>query len=382
MKRREFLQRSAAMGAGLGLVGTFSLNGCVSPDSEAAEETTRALRILVLGGTGFIGPHTIRYALERGHTVSMFNRGRSAPDLFPEVERLIGDRNDDLTALEGREWDVVIDNHATNPRWVRDSAQLLSGSVGHYVFISTLSVYADNSTIGTDEDDPTFYRDGVDLDTEADDLDYGTAKSIAESEAERAFPGRTTVIRPGLIVGPGDRTDRFSYWPIRVQQGGEVMAPGDGTDPTQFIDARDLTAFVVRTAEEAVEADRGSITINAVGPAEPMPMRDVLEGCREVTGSDATFTWVPADFLAEHQVRPWSHMPIWVPPTPETAGFSQFSNARALERGMTFRPMADTVRDLLEWHATRPEEERLRLRSGISREREAEVLEAWHARNG
>ncbi len=378
MDRRDFIRTSAVAGGALGLGVIPGLQACAQTSNGEEGSAPRALRMLILGGTGFIGPHTIASALDRGHTVAMFNRGRTNPDLFPEVERLVGDRNSDLSALEGREWDVVIDNHATNPRWVRDSAQLLKDNVGHYIFISTLSVYSDNSVIGLDEDTgATFYREGVDLDAEADDLDYGTAKSIAEYEAERAFPGRTTVIRPGLIVGPRDRTDRFSYWPVRIARGGDVLAPGDGTDPTQFIDARDLSDFSIRMAEEQVFQ-----TINAVGPADPMPMQTLLEGIKEITESDATLHWAPADFLAEQGVRPWSHMPVWVPSSSEMMGFSRFSNERAQNLGLTFRPLENTVSDLLEWYATRPEEERNNLRAGLSPEREAEVLAALAARGG
>ena len=386
--RRTFIKQSAVAGGALGLGALGCSEGApvgadagatMAPAGATTTGVTRAdrvLRVLVLGGTGFIGPHTIRYALDRGHTVTMFNRGRTNPELFPEVERLVGDRNDDLESLRGRDWDVVLDLPATNPQWVKDSAELLADHAELYVHISTLSVYSDNSIIGLDEaTGPTFRREDVDL-PEDGRLPYGLAKTLAEEEARVAFGGRALIIRPGLIVGPGDPTDRFTYWPVRVDRGGEVLAPGDGTDQAQIIDARDLMAFTVDMAERNMVG-----TYNAVGPESPLSMIEMLAGCRAVTTGPCSFTWVTPQFLAEQGVRGWSDMPVWVPPAPEMAGFSAFSNTKAVAAGLTFRPLADTARDTIEWHATRPVEQRENMRSGVSAEREAELLEAWHSRS-
>lgn len=380
--RRTFIKQSAAVGVGIGLTScgsgadvALTLAEAPTASEGGTPRAERSLRVLVLGGTGFIGPHTIRYALDRGHTVTMFNRGRTNPELFPEVERLVGDRNGDLESLRGRDWDVVLDLPATNPQWVKDSTALLRDHAELYVFISTLSVYSDNSIIGLDEaTGPTFRREDVQL-PEGGRLPYGLAKTLAEEEARVAFEGRATIIRPGLIVGPGDPTDRFTYWPVRVDRGGEILTPGDGTDHAQIVDARDLMAFTVQMAEQGTTG-----TYNAVGPESPLTMVEMLAGCRAVTTGPCSFTWVTPEFLAEQSVRGWSDMPVWVPPSDDMAGFSSFSNQKALEAGLTFRPLADTARDTIEWHATRPVEARENMGSGISAERERELLAAWHSR--
>lgn len=383
LDRRDFIRLSTtataalATGAcvdGAGAGGSGSTRGT---DAAAGRGETapapRALRILILGGTGFIGPHQVRYARERGHTLTLFNRGVTAPDLFPGVEQLRGDRNDDLTALEGRSWDVVIDNPATDPDWVRRSAGLLHGAVEQYVYVSSLSAYSDMSEIGIDEDAPThtFASAGVDPDT-TDRLPYGLAKAESERVAVEIFGDRATIVRPGLIVGPGDPTDRFTYWPVRIDRGGEILSPGAPTDPTQMVDARDLAEFMVGCAEEG---HTGPFNVNG----RPRGMAELLYGIRAVTTEPASFTWVAADFLASQEVSPWSDMPCWVPPVGEMAGFARFDVSRALEHGLAYRPLATTARDTLDWHAGRPEEDRAELGSGLSPEREAEVLAAWHA---
>lgn len=227
--RREFLANAAALSGTLGL-------GMPLLASEPPPKTDKPLRILILGGTGFIGPHQVRYAMARGHKLTLFNRGRTNPGLFPDIELLEGDRNGKLDALKGREWDVVIDNPATLPRWVRDSAQLLKNSAKQYIFISTVSVYAEGIKPGADETAPLATTTDPNPEKVTGE-NYGALKALAEKEAEKAFPGRTTIIRPTLIVGPGDQTDRFTYWPVRIDRGGEVLAPGDPRDPVQLIDA-------------------------------------------------------------------------------------------------------------------------------------------------
>jgi len=336
------------------------------------------LKILILGGTGFTGPFQVRYAVARGHTVTVFNRGRRQADLPDSVEHLIGDRNDDLKALEGREWDVVIDNPTTLPNWVRLSGKLLKDACRQYVFISTISVYADNSKVGMDETTPVLEYTG-DADPFSLELSsamryYGALKALSEREAAYWFPGRATIIRPGLIVGPGDESDRFTYWPVRIDRGGEVLAPNTPNDPTQMIDARDLAEWTIRMVEQ------GDIGVyNATGPEKPRPIGEMLNGIKSAIGSNASFTWVPQDFLQEQKVSAWSDLPVWVPQGPRMAGFMTGSVAAAMAKGLTYRPLEVTARDTLAYHKSRPPERQANMRAGLKAEREAEVLAAWHA---
>jgi 2'-hydroxyisoflavone reductase len=373
--RREFLRLAGAGALGFGLIPP----GLACATGEPPDAAPRAMRILILGGTSFIGPHQVKYALERGHEVSIFNRGRTEPpffhDLFERVEKLRGDRNDDLAALETGEWDAVLDNSASVPRWVRQSAGLLSERAGHYLFVSSISAYGDPSTVGLDEDSPVATIEDETIE-EITGESYGPLKALSEQEAMKAFPGRATVVRPGLIVGPGDPTDRWTYWPVRVDRGGEVMAPGTPDDPVQVIDARDLSEFMIRLVEQGHAG-----TYNATGPATRMGMGPMLTETREALGADATFTWVDAEFLQEHEVQPWLHMPAWVPPEGEGGGLLQVSIARALEKGLTFRPLGETATDTVAWWNTLDEERQGRSRFGLPAEREVEVLAAWHARD-
>jgi len=339
------------------------------------------LRILILGGTGFTGPHQVRYALERGHTVTLFNRGRERKDWPGKVEELIGDRNTgDLKALEGRDWDVCIDNPTTLPFWVRDAGRVLHDKVQQYVFISTVSVYADDDK-PADESAPLARYTGTDAMAEtAESLRanvaalYGPLKAVSEQEARKQFPGMVTIIRPGLIVGPGDETDRFTYWPARLSRGGEVLAPGDGTDDVQFIDARDLAEWTIRMTESRVFG-----TFNATGPEQPLQMRGMLTGIATAIHSDARITWVPKDFLEARKVAPWSDMPVWVPGQGDSAGFAKRSIRNAVAAGLTFRPLAITATDTLDWFKQQPPDRQAKLRAGLSPAREHELLSAWKA---
>lgn len=368
ISRRSFVAVTAAATA----TAAAALAQSSTPSSSPAP---KPLRILILGGTGFTGPHQVRYAVSRGHKVTVFNRGKTNPNSVPAgVERLQGDRSTGaLDALKGREWDAVIDVPSTLPRWVREAATLLKDSASQYVFVSTISVYADNSKVGMDETaglatltDPTVEQ--VTGET------YGGLKALAEKEAEKAFPGRTTIIRPGLIVGEGDNSDRFTYWPVRIARGGEVLAPGNPTDPVQFIDARDLAEWIIRMVEQKAYG-----TYNATGPAHPLTMAEMLYGIKGVTTAGAQFTWVPATFLEAQKVNPWSDMPVWIPPIGEMTGFATVSIKRALDKGLTFRSLADTTQATLAFHESRPAERKAKLRSGLTPEREAEVLAAWKA---
>jgi len=381
--RREFVKAGALAAGAVGL-GAGPLAGEVLAGAEKGGERTRtdagaarpgrALRILILGGTGFIGPHEVRYARERGHSLTLFNRGRTAPELFPGVEQLRGDRaTGDLEALRGREWDVVIDNSSSNPQWTRDSAQLLKDNVGQYVFISTQSVYASRAEIGIDETAPVGRPDLP----KSEWSGYGPNKALCEEEAEKAFPGRATVVRPSLIVGPGDGTDRWTYWVVRTNRGGVAAVPGTPRDPMQFIDARDLCEWVIRMCESGTPG-----IFNAVGPGSPLNSAEMFYGIRAVTSTPVSFVWIDADFLEEMGIRPWSDMPAWFPPRGRTAGFARMSNARALAAGLTFRPLAVTARETLEWFLSQPADRQADLRSGMNPGREEDLLAAWRVRNG
>jgi len=371
--RRRFIERSLMTIGALGLSPSLAAEGDASP--------RRKLRILILGGTGFTGPHQVRYALARGHEVTLFNRGREPQQWPGPVEELIGDRNTgDLKALEGGRWDVCIDNPTTLPFWVRDAGRVLHGRVGQYIFISTVSVYASNDK-PEDESAPLAPYTGADPMAETaatlrgriGEL-YGPLKAASEHEAARWFPDALTIIRPGLIAGPGDETDRFTYWPVRVARGGEVLAPGDGSDPVQFIDARDLAEWTIRMAES-----RTTGVFNATGPQRPLTMSAMLKGIADPMQTDARLTWVPSAFLEAHQVSPWSDLPVWVPGQGESAGFARRDIGRAVRAGLTFRPLAATSADTLAWFRRQPAERQAKLRAGLAPEREAQLLVEWNA---
>ncbi len=390
LDRRDFLKGACVVGGGLALgtqpgsAKTVSGLSTSSPAPQAPEADTYSgapKRLLILGGTGFIGPHMVKYAVERGHEVTIFTRGRSEADI-PDVERLIGDRTGDLTALEGRSWDVILDNNARDYRWVELSTDLLKDSADQYLFVSSISAFSvaamDLEGVSyplkepvVDEESPLFEKP-ADFE-EGQEAPYGLSKTLGEQASEAAFPGRATVVRPGLIVGPGDPTDRFTYWPVRIEKGGEVLAPSDGSDPTQIIDVRDLTEWIVRLAEAGTFG-----VFNATGPGTRMSMSEMLYGIRAITSTPVSFTWVPFGFLQEQEVRPWSDMPAWIPNDP----ISFVSVERAVAAGLTFRPLADTALDTLQFHQARPEEERMNMQVGIAPVREREVLAAWHKAKG
>ncbi len=335
----------------------------------------KPMRLLILGGTGFIGPYQIRYALARGHHVTIFNRGRQRESWPGPVEELLGDRDGDLKALEGRDWDVCIDNPTTLPVWVRDAAHVLKGHVGRYIFISTISAYAANDS-AADETAPlaAYKGDGPMAETvkslNAQPQLYGPLKAASEKEAQNQYgEAATTIIRPSLIVGPGDGTDRFTYWPVRLARGGEILAPGEGNDPVQFTDARDLAEWTIRMAEQ-----RTTGIFNACGPAQPITMRRMLEGIAEGIRVDPKLAWAPEDFLKANKVLAWSNMPVWIPGQGATFGFHRRDIRRALAAGLTYRPLPVTAADTLAWFRTLPAERQAKLRSGLAPEREAQLL--------
>jgi 2'-hydroxyisoflavone reductase len=329
------------------------------------------MRLLVLGGTAFVGRHLVEVALERDHTVTLFTRGQTNPGVFPEVEHLLGDRESDLSPLAGRDFDAVIDTSGYVPRVVKASAELLAGQVGRYVFVSTVSVYEGAATL--DESTPTQRAD----DEESEDVlgAYGPLKALCEQAVESALPGRALVIRPGLVVGRYDYTGRFGYWPHRVALGGEVLAPGNPGSRVWLIDARDLAAWIIRL----VEAQAAGV-YNAAGPGSALTMGDLLDECARITGSDATFTWVDDAFLLEHGVVPYTELPLWVPEL--DGGYPTIELTRALAAGLTLRPIGDTIRDVLDWgsgDATATGTFGLaRAPGGLASHRERELLADWH----
>jgi 2'-hydroxyisoflavone reductase len=333
------------------------------------------VRVLVLGGTVFVGRHVVEAALARGDEVTLFNRGRTAAELFPGVERLRGDRDGGLDALRGGEWDVVVDTSGFVPRVVRQSAELLADRVALYVFVSSISVYADLSRPGVTENAPVLTVE--DETTEDIDEHYGALKASCEEVVEQALPGRALIVRPGLIAGPDDPTGRFTYWPMRLARGGEVLAPAPPERFTQFIDVRDLVEWMRNIAGEGATG-----TFSATGM--PVSFGELLRTCAAVTGTDSDVEWVDEDVLVEAGIHPWSELPLWLPGE-EDAGHAELDVTKALDSGLSLRPLEETVRDTLLWAqglagpAPRQADGRYRVAT-LTPEREAELLAAWHAR--
>ncbi len=323
------------------------------------------MRILILGGTIFLGRHLVDIAKTRGHEITLFNRRQHNPDLFPDVEKLRGDRDGDLTALEGHQWDAVIDTCGYVPRLVQTAAELLADCVKHYTFISSISVYADDSMPGITEAAAvgTLADESVEV---IDGETYGPLKALCEQAAEAAIPGRVLNVRAGLIVGPHDPTDRFTYWPARIARGGTVLAPGNPRQIVQFIDVRDLAAWIIRSVEANVTG-----VFNVTGPANPLTMVDFLQACVDATNSDATFTWADEQLLITHNVAPFVEMPLWVPAA--HAGMMQANCSKALVNGLTFHPLQETIADTMAWQATR--DDGYEWRAGLAEKRERELLD-------
>lgn len=373
MSRRQVLRLAAAM-------ATVATNSIATGAPQNLERAPRPLRILILGGTGFIGPQQVLYALSRGHTVTLFNRGEQKRHWPGKVEELIGDRDrGDLRSLRGRTWDACIDNPTTLPFWVRDVGTALHGHVKQYLFISTVSAYADNAAPNADESAPLATYRGADPLAETQQSFrasggelYGPLKAASEHEALKQFPGITTIVRPGLIAGPGDQSDRFTYWPVRLARGGEVLAPGDGSDPVQLIDVRDLAQWTIRLVES-----RTLGAFNATGPAQPLRMDSMLASIGGALRVHPTITWVPAGFLDEQHVEAWTDLPVWVPGAGPDAGFARRNISKALEAGLTFRPLASTSIDTLAWWRQQPPERQAKMKAGLTSDREQAVLVAW-----
>lgn len=326
------------------------------------------MRLLVLGGTVFLGRHVVEAAVARRHDVVLFNRGRSNAQLFPDLEKLRGDRNGDLRALRGRRFDAVIDLSGYRPEHVRAVADVLGSSIAHYTFISSISVYREFPP-GRTLDEEGRLAEGAE--------EYGPLKARCEEALEELIPGRLAHVRPGLIVGPHDPTDRFTYWPRRVARGGHVLAPGRPERPIQFIDVRDLAAWCVRLGE-----DRTRGVFNAIGPGSSLTMAQLLDECRAVSCSDARFAWVRDEDLLAADVQPWSELPLWIPEDdPHFGGIMLADNGRAVAAGLTFRPAADTIQATLEWERREGAPEGAPMRNtALSPEREREILARFGSR--
>ncbi|HEY3962350.1 MAG TPA: SDR family oxidoreductase [Gaiellaceae bacterium] len=320
------------------------------------------MKLVVLGGTKFLGRHVVDAALARGDEVTIFTRGQTNPDLYPGVEHLAGDRDGKLDALAGRTWDGVVDTSGYVPRVVRQSAELLRDAIGRYVFVSSVSAYGDHSTPLTESSPLARLEDPL---TEEVEAAYGALKAACEHVIDEVFDERATSVRAGLIVGPYDATERFTYWPRRIAEGGEVLAPGDPEAPVQFIDARDLAQWLLLLAERGPGGP-----LNATGPAARMTMRGTLERIKNGLGAECTFTWVDDEPLLAAEVGPWMELPLWLPGT-EYAGMMQADISRALAAGLTLRSVEETARDTLAWALQAGEQ-----RETLSRAREAELLAA------
>lgn len=364
--RRTFL--ASALGTGLSASLGAPLLAATRPPTSSPK-----LKILILGGTGFLGPRIVRTAVANGHEVTLFNRGRTNPHLFPDLEKIQGDRNEDLSPLAGRKWDAVVDTSGYFPKQIDAATAALKDATDHYLFVSTLSVFG-RMQGELDETSPVVemtdeQADGVTSMRQVGPL-YGELKARCERACEAAMPGRVTNVRPGLIVGPDDRSDRFTYWPARIRRGGEVLAPENPDIKVQFIDVLDCGEWIVHLLEQKTMG-----VFNTVGFEGPITLQEVLHGCKIVLGADCTFTWVDAEFLREQGIRPWmgsESLPLWVP-----GGRATYVNTKAREAGLTFRPLGDTIQRTIDWFEESGKELQ---RSGVSATKETEVLKAWHAR--
>jgi 2'-hydroxyisoflavone reductase len=355
-------------------LGAYLAASGVLPRAIAADAQPKTL--LILGGTGFIGPHLTKEALRLGWKVTHFNRGKRVPDGVADVETLIGDRNGQIDALRGRKWDVVIDDTGQIPKYVKMSAELLAPNVGYCLFISSISAYASLAE-PNDESSAVGKLADPNIDKTTDET-YGPMKALCEQYSMEAFKGRASVVRPGYIVGPLDGSDRFTYWPIRGSKGGEMMAPGTAHDPIQIIDVRDLSAWMMKLAQE-----RTTGYFNAISPPRAFTMGDIIKASlRASPGAGTKATWVPEDFLATQWKVEELDFPPWSPMSGDTAAASLTSTARAQKAGLKIRPMQETVNDTLTWFHSLPAERQAKLRAGIDPQKEADVLKAWHAKGG
>jgi 2'-hydroxyisoflavone reductase len=328
-------------------------------------------KVLILGGTGFIGPHFVDALTAGGHKITLFNRGKRDPEAKAGIEQLLGDRDGQVDALKGRDWDVVIDNSGYKPSQVKLTSELLKDRVRQYIFISSIAVYADFKVAGIDED----YKLAVLKDPTTEVVTgetYGALKAVCEKTVEDTYGKRATIIRPTYIAGPGDHTDRFTYWPFRVSKGGEMLAPGTPSDPFQYIDVRDLAEFIRVCVEKHVPGK-----YNLCGPQGAVTMGSLLEESKRITKANTTFVWASPEFLETQEIigekAKGNFMPIWQAPKGDDAGLLLVSPARAVKKGLKFRSLETTIRETLAWQKQRPEDKQ-QLKAGLTMEKEAELL--------
>ena len=370
--RRRFVQASLLGGAAVA-TGGLSQTAAAKEEQKTARKN---LDILILGGTGFIGPHMVREALRRGHTVSLFNRGKSNNTLFPDLKLYKGDRDGGLDVLKGNKWDAVIDNSGYVPRHVEDSARALKDVSSQYLYISTIATYA-NLTVPTDENSPLGKLDDETVE-EVTGESYGPLKALCEKRAAAQIDAdKLTILRPTYICGPGDHTDRFTYWPIRTSRGGEMLWPGSRDDKTQIIDVRDLASFTIDCLEQSTSG-----VFNTVTPAGEYTMGNLHDDCLAVSASDMQAVWVSADFLEEQKLLEGREIPIWAPPAGEYGKVAYVNGEKAVAAGLRNRPVRETARDALAWWNTLPEERTSKMRAGLAAEQEAATLKLWKEKNG
>jgi 2'-hydroxyisoflavone reductase len=323
------------------------------------------MKILVIGGTRFLGRTFVQTSIKSGHELTLFNRGKSNPDLFPDLEKITGDRDIDIALLQGRKWDIVVDTCGYVPRIVKKSAELLKDSVEKYIFISTINVYADYTKPGIDERSPLGKIEDETVE-EITGETYGPLKVLCENAVRQFYPQSSIILRCGLIVGPYDPTDRFTYWPVRMQRGGDVLVPSPADMQVQFIDVRDLALFTLELAKSQVSG-----AFNTTGPVEKLNMQEFLDACKAQTDSKTSLTWVSEEFITNSDV---DHIPMWTPK--DWRGIFEVDCSKAINAGLKFRPIEDTIKDTLMWHATRPADYELKV--GLKPEKEIELLRRWY----
>jgi 2'-hydroxyisoflavone reductase len=381
VSRRRFVTDLVHSSAALSLGATLGVREAARP----ARRRAAGKRILILGGTGFLGPHLVHTAVSAGHTVSIFTRGRREPSLFEEdfasVEHLIGDREqpDGYAALAGKTWDAVIETSGYRHPWTRDAVRALAGSAGQYVYISSTGVFYPYQTINIPEDGPILLAD----DPPREQPTYGVMKALSENEVRAGFGDGATIVRPGYIVGPGDTTDRWTYWPIRIVRGGEIMVPGHRDDPVQYVDVRDLIAWVIRLVEGGVGG-----TFNAVGPGRRQTMQEFVYGVASITSAPLSWTWIDDyEWLRNYPLRRrddgttsgLEYAVPWILPEGDALGHMQIDNRRAIAAGLVYRPLADTARDTVAWRQSDavPQAQRDQPRYVLTEQQEREMLAAW-----
>lgn len=380
LPRRSFIQKSSLIAASLAMQQCSSRN---PGEKVLPTKQIKPMNILLLGGTSFLGPHQIKYALDRGHSISTFTRGKSVPtvhaDLLDKVETLIGDREDDLEALKNRKWDAVIDNSGRQVKWTEDTANLLKDNVGQYLYISSISVFYPYYTTDVKEDGPIVLEIPADVSEDEKYLyDYGVMKANSELAARKIFgDDRTIVVRPTFMTGPGDRTDRFMYWPTQLAEGGDIILPGKDEDAIQFIDVRDISAWMIRLLE-----DKAAGTYNGAGPEGFMNMAQFLEAA--APAFDKKHNLIRIDdytFLEENQL---SFMAPYVLPSEKFMGITRANIEKALSTGLTFRPVSETVRDTYDWWVSSAIDSERRQAFDMNPQgvnaREKEIIDKWLAR--